>query len=749
MKLFKRIISLILCIAVLLAPTVASADDARFISFKVQSIDEYGEITESDEIAYYDGENLFVSTNFIAEYTLYYYDSNATSFIRKGQNKTSKYGRVELNKKSKKAVLYMNPTKKKEYALDNVYEFSNQTFLPLAQMMSFLKASLTIKDDTMRIVNSGYSLVDADYAMNKIESKLSLVNYNINNVIDDIYGGNKDAYCASSYLSYVGSTLFGLRVSNLFCYTKLGDFDDYEAFIEKCVTNNDTYIKALTTNADMINRFNNVYHLNKEVNDYSKEMKDITSLFKDVTEPLKDTSMSHALLWIDARDWNALFDTLSSVTSFADYYLKLGSMCEDNRNMINNIEAKSNSDKNGLPMQLAIETVQRKYGQELTKNIMSQIGQEIVDKSVKKTKKVVLEKVIPSTTAVSIVAKVFKSFGFDVASNSDYSIMIDLNTKSMLFNDYEYLSSLLKYKDFSQTEECRLSAIFFLQACEQTFKSANKLAKKHEMSDKYYNSQIEIIDSVLSLYYLAGQSKNFDNFQSVEENVDNNRNEIINSNIVGVASTVSQDEINSHYNSSKSKSNSFIKKYTQSVLSFLDKNKFDAVTDRGQMRIIDVNSDGYPDLTLSQFSSGGGHGTVTNVYLYNNGTFEEIELQDDFGGALLQITTDSKGKKFVSNGKPELYNAFNDFYTPSKFGKVVVKNGKMKLKVLYDEENDFDIPKDYLKKVTSQYTFKELKDDETINFELNFDENQEIYCERTSSDKEVKYVINQYFKSMK
>ena len=120
MKIFKRAISLILSMAVLLASTVVYADNAKFISFKVQSIDEYGEITESDEVGYYDGENLFVSTNFITDFTLYYYDSGATSFIRKGQEKTSKYGRVEINKQNKKAVLYMNPFIKKEYTLDNL-----------------------------------------------------------------------------------------------------------------------------------------------------------------------------------------------------------------------------------------------------------------------------------------------------------------------------------------------------------------------------------------------------------------------------------------------------------------------------------------------------------------------------------------------------------------------------------------------------------------------------------------------------
>ena len=53
----------------------------------------------------------------------------------------------------------------------------------------------------------------------------------------------------------------------------------------------------------MVNRFNTAYNLNKDVNDHSKTLKDVTSVIKDVSEPVKDTSMSNALLWVDARDW--------------------------------------------------------------------------------------------------------------------------------------------------------------------------------------------------------------------------------------------------------------------------------------------------------------------------------------------------------------------------------------------------------------------------------------------------------------
>ena len=219
-------------------------------------------------------------------------------------------------------------------------------------------------------------------------------------------------------------------------------------------------------------------------------------------------------------------------------------MCEDNKNMINQVESRSSVGDNGVPLHLAIESVQKKYGQDLVKSVTSEIGQELADKVANKAKKIVLEKVIPSTAAISIVSKVFKAAGFDIASDSDYSIMIDLNAKNMLFNDYSSLESSLKYQNANQTEKYRLSAIFYLQACEKTFKNAEKLAKKHELGGNFYKSQIEKVDSVLNLYYLAGQSKSFDNFDDIDNIINNNKSEIINSDIINKATTISQDELN-------------------------------------------------------------------------------------------------------------------------------------------------------------------------------------------------------------
>lgn len=173
---------------------------------------------------------------------------------------------------------------------------------------------------------------------------------------------------------------------------------------------------------------------------------------------------------------------------------------------------------------------------------MNEIGQELVKKAADEAKKVALEKVIPSTAAIKIVVKVFKMIGFDLADDSNYSIMIDLNAKFMLLNDYYDCESKLKHKSSKNTESYRLSAIFFLQACEQLYKSANKLAEKHDVSSGYYSDRIKKIDTVLALYYVAAQSKYFDNFADIEKNIKNNKNEIQQSDIVDKATEISQDE---------------------------------------------------------------------------------------------------------------------------------------------------------------------------------------------------------------
>lgn len=546
-----RVLAVVLSLVMLLGSLPVSAAESRFLSFQVESVSENGSKTESREAAYVVGQELYVSTNFLAKYTLFYYNSDAHAFVRRGQEANSKFGRVEINPDSKKATVYMNPFSSKEYTLHGVYTFGQTTFLPLDQMAAYLKCSLTIKDDVMRVVNSGYSLVDAEYAMSKIQGKSDLLRYDVGNIVDDIFAGSEMLFKLSGILGYFGSTVFERRISKLDFIFHTGDIKEYESFLDKCVTDNQAYMDALTSGDDLINRFSTVAGLNKDVHDTSKKLADLTSIITDVTQPLKEDNLSASLLWKDASDWNTAFSDLSKITQFADYYLKLGSMCEDNQNMLAQFgdrQLKSDAD---FPFRVALLKVKSRYGGSTVSNIMGQVGQQLIkygaDDAVKTALKkaagdAVLSELSIVTTTMDVITKVCRAAGCDIASDANYSIMLDLAVRTMLFNDFNDLDNTLRHTNESQTENYRQAAIFYLIACKQTFDAANKLAAKYDMSATYYKNRIKTINTVLSLYYLAIQSKHFDNFAEMEENIANNQQEIRDAGLLQSGKTVSQDE---------------------------------------------------------------------------------------------------------------------------------------------------------------------------------------------------------------
>ena len=507
--------------------------------------------TESREAAYVVGQELYVSTNFLAKYTLFYYNGDTHAFVRRGQEANSKFGRVEINPDSQKATVYMNPFSSKEFTLHGVYTFGQTTFLPLNQMAAYLKCSLTIKDDVMRVVNSGYSLVDAEYAMSKIQSKSDLLRYDVGNIVDDIFDGSEMLFKISGILGYFGSTVFERRISKLDFIFHTGDIKEYESFLDKCVTDNQAYMDALTSGDDLINRFSTVAGLNKDVHDTSKKLADLTSIITDVTQPLKEDNLSASLLWKDASDWNTAFSDLSKITQFADYYLKLGSMCEDNQNMLAQFGDRQLKSDTDFPFRVALLKVKSRYGGSTVSNIMGQVGQQLIkygaDDAVntalkKAASDAVLSKLAIVTTTMDVITKVCRAAGCDIASDANYSIMLDLAVRTMLFNDFNDLDNTLRHTNESQTKNYRQAAIFYLIACKQTFEAANKLAAKYDMSATYYKNRIKTINTVLSLYYLAIQSKHFDNFAEMEKNIANNQQEIRDAGLLQSGKTVSQDE---------------------------------------------------------------------------------------------------------------------------------------------------------------------------------------------------------------
>lgn len=546
-----RVLAVVLSLVMLLGSLPVSAAESRFLSFQVESVSENGSKTESREAAYVVGQELYVSTNFLAKYTLFYYNGDTHAFVRRGQEANSKFGRVEINPDSQKATVYMNPFSSKEYTLHGVYTFGQTTFLPLNQMAAYLKCSLTIKDDVMRVVNSGYSLLDAEYAMSKIQSKSDLLRYDVGNIVDDIFDGSEMLFKLSGILGYFGSTVFERRISKLDFIFHTGDIKEYESFLDKCVTDNQAYMDALTSGDDLINRFSTVAGLNKDVHDTSKKLADLTSIITDVTQPLKEDNLSASLLWKDASDWNTAFSDLSKITQFADYYLKLGSMCEDNQNMLAQFGDRQLKSDTDFPFRVALLKVKSRYGGSTVSNIMGQVGQQLIkygaDDAVKTALKkaasdAVLSELAIVTTTMDVITKVCRAAGCDIASDANYSIMLDLAVRTMLFNDFNDLDNTLRHTNESQTENYRQAAIFYLIACKQPFDAANKLAAKYDMSATYYKNRIKTINTVLSLYYLAIQSKHFDNFAEMEENIANNQQEIRDAGLLQSGKTVSQDE---------------------------------------------------------------------------------------------------------------------------------------------------------------------------------------------------------------
>lgn len=544
-------LAVVLSLVMLLGSLPVSAAESRFLSFQVESVSENGSKTESREAAYVVGQELYVSTNFLAKYTLFYYNGDTHAFVRRGQEANSKFGRVEINPDSQKATVYMNPFSSKEYTLHGVYTFGQTTFLPLDQMAAYLKCSLTIKDDVMRVVNSGYSLVDAEYAMSKIQSKSDLLRYDVGNIVDDIFDGSEMLFKLSGILGYFGSTVFERRISKLDFIFHTGDIKEYESFLDKCVTDNQAYMDALTSGDDLINRFNTVAGLNKDVHDTSKKLADLTSIITDVTQPLKEDNLSASLLWKDASDWNTAFSDLSKITQFADYYLKLGSMCEDNQNMLAQFGDRQLKSDTDFPFRVALLKVKSRYGGSTVSNIMGQVGQQLIKYGAEDAVKTALKKAASdavlselsiATTTMDVITKVCRAAGCDIASDANYSIMLDLAVRTMLFNDFNDLDNTLRHTNESQTENYRQAAIFYLIACKQTFDAANKLAAKYDMSATYYKNRIKTINTVLSLYYLAIQSKHFDNFAEMEENIADNQQEIRDAGLLQSGKTVSQDE---------------------------------------------------------------------------------------------------------------------------------------------------------------------------------------------------------------
>lgn len=536
----KKLLCVLLSLVMLVCAFPVSAAEGEFLMFTVaQFCAEENMTQQAETVGYSDGKNLYVPIDFFEAYMPYVFDDESAAFVRSDHMANSKYGRLELDFDAKKAKLYLTPFESNTYDLENVFSFGEQYFLPLAQIAAYLKAAVTVEGTIIHVLNSGYSLADAEYALS-VADHSKLLKYDLQAVIDDIYVGSEWTFKKSAIQGYFSSVIFGQRLDKLDFITNLGDIKDYIQFLEKCVTDNDGYINTITEDFNLVERFNLAADVNEKVHSKSQILGDTTEILKTLSEQNKDSSLSDALMYVDARDWNALFDSISKVTDFADYYLKLGSMCEDNRRMLNNFRESGLVTTEDAPFYLAMTNVWGKYGGDVVNKIVTQIGEELVENYIDKAKEAALKEIIPSTKAIKMVATVFKLMGFDLTDNSEYSIMIDLNAvhalKSVYYDDAGHM------KNAETAEKYRLAILFWLISVKQTYIAANKLSKKTDGSASLYDDEIEKVQTLIDLFYAAAQSKNIDSFTGLENLKSINEKAIRESSILSAAEKVSEEK---------------------------------------------------------------------------------------------------------------------------------------------------------------------------------------------------------------
>lgn len=746
MKKSIKLISIfcVILVVISLFPAEIFASEDKFVKIKVTSIDDSGNKNINEELFYCKNNEFYISNYTIVKYTMYDYDEENNAFVRVGQAYKNSTSKIKINE-SDNTVDVWSLLYHKTHDCD-IYKFNEYYFLPLAKIASYLKATVTYVDDnSICITSSGYSIADAMYNFNKDVKFMDDIK-----IIDDLFYGNEAAYKRYCVLGYMGETMFNSKLSNI---VGLGSYETYCDIMESAVNNNDVYNELMINDNLLIDvldfsqdTYENIYKKVSKVPKLSSSA--ITTMFEEYKEnnSFGDTDTlfnnffeSEELEVAPIKEFGDTISVVSDYLETANYLCDYFRMNEDNRSAIEYVSsAKSNSNEMS-----AIRYIGGLYNDDFVKStstkLVSKISEELVSESVKE---IGLGKV---KLATGISNEVFKLLGFDLSDNSSYDIMLANDLKRVILNnckEYE-TEKLLKP---SNSENLRLAMIMTLLVEIEAYEMANKVAKKTGLSG-YYDDDIEYLNKRLALFYKAKESQNYDDFESIKRICDENQQQLQKIDLEKL-DIVSQEETETILHTDKSCRGillSFFESYTDLVISFVKNYEFEGYTDYGHMRIIDINMDGYPDLTLSQFSAGGGHGGISNVYLYHNGSFEEIMLDDDFESTYLQLATDSQGNQFISNGKPEPYNTFNDFYTPSVFGKVIIKNGKLDIEVIYDEYSESNTPEKYFKVINENYQFNELSDYSTINFHFDLDDNGNGTFKLTLSEEEIQDAIIDFF----
>ena len=602
MKVFKKIFCFVLVFILFISSIIiAKADNNKFVSVVFGTYSEKNDIVETTETLFTDGKFLYASTELLEQYTAYYYDKSNNAFVRTGQEYGLSLSSTTIDYANHKVTVKMMNSKK-VYDLHNVFQFGSSYYLPLDQMATFLKAKIKIKDNKIMILNSGYSIADAAYNLNEYKYILGYTD-----IVDNIFAGNEKLYNNYCVLSYFSSTIFDLRVKNLDFFTHSGDVEYYEDALSACVTDNDEYLKTQQSENSFLERLKYSSELVEELISINKKLKNCTTVIKDAYETFSDTEdiSNLDIQYIEAKDWNTVFGTLSKCYSYMDYFVKALAMTQDHKSMINDCydEAKTSNKQ----FYIALANTNQKYGQDFFDGIIQKISETLINELPENAIKKYASNAVPYIAVIKGVKAFFKLMGIDLADNLQYSIMIDSTTASELTDIYSDLM-LNAGQNKETSEKFRSAGIFMLLSMKHAYESGNKLSKKTEGSDSLFNDKIDDICSRLNLFYRAIESSNYDSIGCVDELLKINQNALDISSILSNAQEISNPAPTSNY------WESFAKDLIYNLPANADAGKI-MCSDYLSFELIDMNNDKAPEILMYSISAGGG-GMSCTAYAY-------------------------------------------------------------------------------------------------------------------------------------
>ncbi len=650
MTLLKKFFIFVLCFVLFAQSFPVAASESGFISFKVVGMEE-GQKHLYEEVGYSDGKHLYVSVDFLTSYMPYTYDEESQSFIRINHDSKSLFGRVILDATGKTAALHMNGFSKKTYLLEDVYCFGDQIFLPLDQMAALLKARIFEENDNgekiIAIACCLNSLSDAEYAFSKIMNKKYLF-YGYTEILDDIFYGDETIFKSASVLSYFSSTIYGMQLKNLDIIFHSGDVDIYKNFVSNCLFDNEDYLNVFTNSDSLCYRFNDVLNLTKPLKKSSDVFDDFLSNINEVIEPYKDLNIENGALYIDTRDWGAVFNTLSTVLEWANFVMQFASMNQDNsmaiKNYVNYMNGNTSTEDTVLKaMRQVLEIFGEDFVNASVDELLDCVGDKILEETTKEALRLAFEKLEVVKIAIKVINAVAKHFGFDLADNTNYSILKENEVKNA-FQDYWLSLPDNHFESETDSEEYRQSAILCLLSSKHLFESANKLNEKYNENSTYYDDRIELLSTVAGMFYLAVEGKGFDDFAGVDELIGKNHTTIVNCDIISAFSFITENDALQHKckktlckvedkpplmnlqtdnYSWEGKAQDFL----FNLPKYVDLSDV-MLSDYLSFELIDINLDGSPEILL-YFISGGGGGKGLVCYAHFNGQEYVARFPDD------------------------------------------------------------------------------------------------------------------------